>query len=513
MAMAMKLRARLDLFSTTLLSALTATQLVACGGSAVVPGGGSAGSSTIGGASTGGASTGGSSAAGSAQGGAASGGTVGSAGAGANKYPCENPKDLGGGLIQCTGFKHRLAVASCVSHVPRPEPVPNPDMTGPCKVDADCTDKPYGWCGSGGEIGGTYCNYGCVNDSDCSTDSLCECAEPVGRCVHAQCTSAADCQPGFLCREYDQSGGCAQTNYRCQSPADTCGSCSAEAGGLCGFDDAAQAFICRFESCAIGRPFLVDGVERLAPVATRADWSELSLLPSLTHMTALLRTRLSEQWTRIALMEHASIAAFARFSLQLLSLGAPASLIESATAAMADETKHAKACFALASRYAAMPLGPGRLSVERSLDESSLAEIVLITIREGCVGETVAAIEAREAAEHASDPAVRELLLQISEDETRHAELAYRFVSWALSLGGVQLERAVQREFEALAAQAPPVHDALTDADHDLLRHGIIPEGMRSAIREQAMAEVIWPCSRALFRAEARQSQYVSSSL
>jgi hypothetical protein len=127
------------------------------------------------------------------------------------------------------------------------------------------------------------------------------------------------------------------------------------------------------------------------------------------------------------------------------------------------------------------------------------------------VGETVAAIEAREAAEHASDPTLRGLLLLISEDETRHAELAYRFVKWALSLGGAQLERAVQREFAALATELPPVHSALTDGDHDLLRHGIVPPGMRSMIREQAIAEVILPCSRALFRTKARPSSYADS--
>ncbi|HEY0465412.1 MAG TPA: ferritin-like domain-containing protein, partial [Polyangiaceae bacterium] len=410
----MKLRTRLDLFSAALLSALGATQLVGCGGSAVVPG------TNPGGGDAGAGSTGGANTAGNGQSGAATAGAVGTAGAGAgaNRFPCQNPNDLGNGLIQCTGFKHRPAALTCASHVPRSEPVANPEMTGACKVDADCTDKPYGWCGSGGgEIGGTYCNYGCIEDSDCGSNALCECAEPVGRCVHAQCASDADCQAGFLCKSYDATAGCEQTSYTCQTSPDTCGSdldCTQSAGEHCVYrsDGATQKFLCVQESCAIGRPFLVEGAERLAPAAVRADWSELRPLPSLTDLDPLLRTRLAERWTRVALMEHASIAAFARFTLQLMSLGAPASLIERATAAMVDETQHAKACFTVASHYAAAALGPGRLAVERSLDESSLIEIVLNTIREGCVGETVAAIEAREAAEHASDPALRELLVR-----------------------------------------------------------------------------------------------------
>jgi hypothetical protein len=86
----------------------------------------------------------------------------------------------------------------------------------------------------------------------------------------------------------------------------------------------------------------------------------------------------------------------------------------------------------------------------------SLEQVVLNTIREGCVGETVAAIEAREAAKHVADPALRTLLLVISQDETRHAELAFRFVKWAPSQADATLERAVNREFECSRALYAP---------------------------------------------------------
>ncbi|MEI9954484.1 MAG: ferritin-like domain-containing protein [Pseudomonadota bacterium] len=530
----MKLRTRLDRFSATLLSALAAAEGVACGGSAVFSaadpggaGGGSSGNAGAGGAGAAdagtsgedsgqsGASTGGARVAGSGQGGAPSAGAPGSAGAGPHPYPCTNPQDLGNGFVQCDGFKHRSSRETCTSRVPRPEEMPNPRMLGRCSFDADCTDKPYGWCNaSGAQIGSNYCEYGCVTDSDCAGSQICECSELVGRCVAAGCDSDAACQAGYLCRAYDPSGGCGPNVYACQSSADICGidaDCQLMAPqglahDMCNFDAEANRFQCTFGGCAIGRPFLVGGRQRLARAVPRADWSELALLPRLDALDATLSAHLAEQWTRSALLEHASIAAFARFALQLLSLAAPASLVERATAAMVDETRHAQACFAIASGYAGAPLGPGRLAVEGSLDESSLPAIVLNAIREGCVGETVAAIEAREAAAHAADPALRELLLAISEDEMRHAELAYRFLKWALAAGGPELERAAQHEFAALAAQVPAAPSALTDWDEALLRHGIVPNAMRRAIREQAMAQVILPCSRALFRSEARNS-------
>ena len=508
----MKLRTRLDVFSAALLSALGASSVVACGGtfksdSGGSPGGG--GSDAAGAGTTAGATNTAGAGGSVSRGGASNGGA--SNGGGSNHFPCKNPKDLGGGLIQCDGFMHRVEATTCASSLPRPEPYPTPTPTAQCKMDADCTDKPHGWCGEpgGGQVPGPYCNYGCVKDSECAAEQLCLCGDPVGRCVPANgCSTDDDCASGFLCKSYDSSGGCSFTTFTCQSPADECASDSDCAAGstlnMCQYDLQLEHFTCKPGGCVIGRPFLVEGEQRLAKVSARADWGKLALLPRLDELDAALRDHLAEQWTRVALMEHASIAAFARFSLQLLSLGAPPDLVERSTAAMADETKHAKAGFAVAGAYAGAPVGPGRLAVESSLDELSLEQIVLNTIREGCVGETVAAIEARESAEHAADPALRALLLEISEDETRHAELAFRFVKWALAEGDAALEAAVRREFEALS-QSPAI-SALDEQQTASLAHGIVPEPMRRSIRARAIGDVIVPCSRALYTPRVRRA-------
>src|SRR6478736_93715 len=529
----MVLRTRLDLFGAALLSALGATQL-ACGGRAATrfenSGGssdpGAAGSTTEqGGSDMGGSSMGGASAAGSNTGGASNGGSAPSAGsAGAagpppppNQFPCKNPKDQGNGLIECDGFVHRQAAVKCASHVPRADPLPNLNPNAACKYDAECTADLYGYCErSSTSPEFSYCAYGCVDNSDCGPGELCDCTEPVGRCVGAGCSTDADCASGYLCKLHDQSGGCGSFAFSCQSPLDTCGGdsdCPSSAGTQhCYSGGKTVGFQCTTFHCTYGRPFLVEGEERLARSSQRADWGGCSHSPCSAELDPALRRALAERWTNIALMEHASIAAFARFTLQLMQLGAPAALIELATAAMTDETKHAKACFAVASSYAEAPIGPGRLVIERSLDESSLEEIVLNAIRKGCVGETLAAVEAREAAEYAEAPALRTLLLEISEDETRHAELAYRFVQWALSLGGPPLERAVQREFAALGAQQTPAPLSLTDAERVLLQHGIVPEAMRIAIRGQAVAQIILPCARALTAPQPRAASTRSSA-
>jgi hypothetical protein len=236
----------------------------------------------------------------------------------------------------------------------------------------------------------------------------------------------------------------------------------------------------------------VDGVARVASIALRSDWLG-SLEVDVATLAPELRRRLAAAWQRTALMEHASVAAFARFSLQLLSLGAPADLVADSARAMADEIEHAKLAFAAASAYAGEPLGPGPLAVERSLEELTPIEIVILTIREGCVGETIAAAEAAEAALCATDPEIRSLWQKIAEDETRHAELAWRYVRWALATGTPELRDAVGAEFDALLA------DATTDADDaniGLAEHGILCDRDRRQIRSEVLKRVVAPCAK-----------------
>jgi hypothetical protein len=86
------------------------------------------------------------------------------------------------------------------------------------------------------------------------------------------------------------------------------------------------------------------------------------------------RAALACEWLDDARLEHASVASFARFVLELLALGAPAELVHFAQRALGDEIDHARRCFSLASRYAQEPLGPAALQVDGALAELGLAK-------------------------------------------------------------------------------------------------------------------------------------------
>jgi len=222
----------------------------------------------------------------------------------------------------------------------------------------------------------------------------------------------------------------------------------------------------------------------------------------LEALSTAERRALAEHWTRLGQMEHASIAAFARFSLQLLSLGAPAPLVEACTEAIADETAHAKLCFGLASAYAGRALGPGALEVGDCLAATHLSEIARLVIAEGCFGETLAALEALEASEAATDPTIRAVFSRIAADEQRHATLAFQFVRWAMQKGGEALRLSLAKAMlEQVAAHEQREHRA---SALPLEAHGVLSSAALRALHRQAVREVVVPCLAALLATPAR---------
>lgn len=424
-------------------------------------------------------------------------------------FPCEDPLPVlvdgqDSGYVRCAkGFFARPEVRECPSLLPRDQACDSgggEDFSN-CTTDADCTERPHGSCNQGGFEPGCFCNYGCTNDADCGEGRICLCANPVGQCVQAvDCTSDADCAGELRCTSYISEPGCGGTAFRCQAPEDECAADSdCPQGSQCSSDG--QSHVCREMNCAIGRPFLVEGEFRLAEPVERADWSDRPMEPVQVWDEAL-RAHLCDTWTRIGLMEHASVAAFARFALQLLQLGAPPHLLELTHKALADETEHARQAFALASHYGGRAIGPGPLSMEGAMEEVDLHQILAMVIREGCLGETVAALEAAEALEHSRDPAVRAVLARIAEDERDHARLAWEMVRWALQQGDEALAAFVRHEFSLALSEVELVEqDDARWSTQVLLRHGVVSPSLRARLRQDAIASVLRPCLEAMLAA------------
>lgn len=416
------------------------------------------------------------------------------------------------GLQQCqNGVVHRPAAVDCDDPLPREVSgtavVPlDPDAGAviQCNRDEDCTDAPHGYCeatpGGGVEfVVGSFCNYGCITDSECGEGMICECGSPVGHCVLAQCKTDADCACDSTCMRVEWNDGCGPTSqYLCQSPDDACiahDDCGTDTNPMLCEVDGTHTACFNGPSCAIGRPFLVQGRERTASTAARSDWCAPAAGSVALREPA--NRALADYWQAVGLMEHASIAAFARFTLELMGQGAPPTLVEASTKAMADETAHARIAFTLASRYRGEAVGPGPLGLQGAAPAVSLASMVQTAIIEGAVGETVAAMEAAEALCRATDPEVRSALDRIAQDETTHARLAWDFLAWALQQDP-GLKALVEATFAAALREPPRVAVVEEHSDPALEHHGLLTASLRQEVRHSALREVIGPCAQAL---------------
>ncbi len=271
-----------------------------------------------------------------------------------------------------------------------------------------------------------------------------------------------------------------------------------------------------FNYCS-GRPLLASGPQagvdpdplagllsedaQVAPLVPCDEWSgvadePLSLDPELDPELAQY---LAAAWLTDAQMEHASVASFARATLELLALGAPPSLVAGTQQAGLDEVAHAQTCFTHARRYGAEGWGPGPLPAvsPRKLD---LVGLAVATFVEGCVGETIAALMVTRAARNCEDATIRAGLSQIAADETRHAELAWATVAWACAEAarggqGPAIRQALQAAAASLRAAAAQVDDdgpQRFDAA-TLAAHGRLDSRSLASVRDDAWREIVAP--------------------
>jgi hypothetical protein len=186
-----------------------------------------------------------------------------------------------------------------------------------------------------------------------------------------------------------------------------------------------------------GRPFVSgDGTVVVAQPAeglngTHADWCDDDNALPLSSRIAPNAT-LASSWLTAALAEHASVASFNAFSLQLLALGAPSSLIAGAQQAALDEVEHARLSFEMARRFGSRQFAPGKFPVAATVtaDPEGGMAVAKAVAEEGCVDEMASTLEAALELSREVDRDARSVRRRIIKDEAGHAGLAWHAVAW-----------------------------------------------------------------------------------
>lgn len=233
--------------------------------------------------------------------------------------------------------------------------------------------------------------------------------------------------------------------------------------------------------CVVGRPYWDGGAQRQAPLRSSAAVAGAS------------NPQRAAAWALAGSGEHASVAAFARLSLQLMSLGAPSSLLRDVHQAALEEVKHAEQCWELARLFGGAEITAGSFPFQAPPNTNiGLAELAAAAVRDGCLAETLGAHVLGVAAEHAPEPTVRAALLSMAEEEARHAVLSFRIVAWALRSGRADVLAGVHAAF---AAPWPSI-----DVRELSLRSGVDVERLAAAA-EQGQKEVLAPAAAHLLAA------------
>ena len=206
-----------------------------------------------------------------------------------------------------------------------------------------------------------------------------------------------------------------------------------------------------------GRQLRSLGRVELPPVESGSEWlsPEHAANDAKADAGAAELSNVADAWRENGRTEHASVAAFAKLSMELVALGAPPSLIEAAHKDALDEMRHTELCFSLARDLDGHASGPGAFPAARSRSfpfapkSVRLAHLAVESLIDGALNEGISVRVVAELSREKTDPRVKVVLEAIARDEGRHAAHGFAVVRWCVEEGGYPVRAAL---FGALAA-------------------------------------------------------------
>lgn len=242
-----------------------------------------------------------------------------------------------------------------------------------------------------------------------------------------------------------------------------------------------------------GRPYTTDRGSVIAPASCSKTgaWGDTQVVgsdASPNDWSSLVAATVADAWLHHGQEEHASIASFARFSLDLLRFGAPPHLLLAAQAAGADEVRHAQRSFGLSAYFGGTSdsMSVSQFPIDTVELSPTLGAMASRTLLEGCAGESAAVARLAYAIHQVSGSSpARPVLEELLVDEASHAALAWNTVSWAVGKGARD-DIAFRKRFSSSPRRQQP---ALMPAAA-LTWGGRIPEDVAAEL--MALVEERW---------------------
>ncbi len=186
---------------------------------------------------------------------------------------------------------------------------------------------------------------------------------------------------------------------------------------------------------------------------------------------------------------------FAALSQGMRGAGAPATLVELAARASADEVRHAAHCAdILRSRHAEVPPPETRLLFFGPRDLGPEQRLTYEVVAQSCISETESMATLVTLLDAASDAHLRTVLQELARDEVQHARLGWAYLAWAKD----RLDLSFLSAFLPAMATAATGEDLfqpgpLEADDPALLRSGVVPKRDRRRIYLETLHSVVIP--------------------
>jgi len=246
----------------------------------------------------------------------------------------------------------------------------------------------------------------------------------------------------------------------------------------------------------IGRPYTGTQGDYITSDAVYGDssWATEKISVDTSGLNREEMAVLASEWTASALGEHASVASFSRFSIELMATQAPPNLLKLASQAAMDEIRHAQVSFSIASVFQGMPVGPGPFPAHDTSVTNDLASVISRVLKEAVIGESIAAVVASRKAELA-EGSIKEALSTIAREEATHADLAMATLQWALSVDPEGIRELIRN---ALPQSCDPALPERPEDFGSLARYGVLDAEAEKWVRAEAMETRVAPRLRQL---------------
>lgn len=170
-----------------------------------------------------------------------------------------------------------------------------------------------------------------------------------------------------------------------------------------------------------------------------------------------VRGSLAAEWRDNGKKEHASVAAFAQLTLDLMAVGAPPELVTASQSDAMDEVRHAAACFAIARDLDGRAESPSPFPDARTRKvlftlsrPVALTQIAIDALADGVLNEGIASRLLAQLAKKCELPTMAVTLREMAADESRHAAHSWDIVAWCLDNGGSMVASALRGALDGM---------------------------------------------------------------